>query len=114
MESRMSVNGIWQIEMLGAYGWENVSTAFMEDGNYKSASQDSYSVGSYQISENKIKVSTHHVSYGQARTLFGTKNNEISLNVEGVVDGDRITGQATDDEGKFFITFRATRLADLP
>ena len=110
----MSVNGIWQIEMLGAYGWENVSTAFMEDGNYKSASQDHYSVGSYQISENKIKISSRHVSYGETRTLFGAKNNEISLNVEGVVDGDRITGQATDDEGKFFITFRATRLADLP
>jgi hypothetical protein len=110
----MSVDGIWQIEMLGAYGWENVSTAFMEDGNYKSAAEGNYSVGSYQISENKIKVSSHHVSYGKARTLFGAKNKEISLNIEGVVDGDRISGQATDDQGKFFITFRATRLADLP
>jgi hypothetical protein len=110
----MSVDGIWQIEMLGAYGWENVSTAFMEDGNYKSASQDHYSVGSYQLSENKIKISSHHVSYGETRTLFGAKNKAISLNIEGVVDRDRINGQATDDEGKFFITFRATRLADLP
>jgi len=110
----MNVNGIWQIEMLGAYGWENVSTAFMEDGNYKSASEGNYSVGSYEILENKIKVSSHHVSYGQARTLFGAKNKEIDLNIEGVIDADRISGQATDDQGKFFITFRATRLADLP
>jgi hypothetical protein len=110
----MSVNGIWQIEMLGAYGWENVSTAFIEDGKYKSASEDHYSVGNYDISGNKVKISARHVSYGQARTLFGAKNNEINLNIEGVVDGGRINGQATDDEGKFFITFRATRLADLP
>jgi hypothetical protein len=110
----MSVDGIWQIEMLGAYGWENVSTAFIEDGKYKSASEDHYSVGNYDISGNKVKISARHVSYGKARTLFGAKNNEINLNIEGVVDGGRINGQATDDEGKFFITFRATRLADLP
>lgn len=110
----MSVDGIWQIEMLGAYGWENVSTAFMESGKYKSASEDHYSVGNYDLSGNKVKVSSRHVSYGKARTLFGAKNKEINLNIEGVVDGDRISGQATDDRGKFFITFRATRLAELP
>ena len=110
----MSVDGIWQIEMLGAYGWENVSTAFLEDGKFKAASEDHYSLGSYDISENKVKMSTHHVSYGQARTLFGAKNKEINLNFEGELEGDRVMGQATDDQSKFFITFRATRLADLP
>jgi len=110
----MSTNGIWQIEMLGAYGWEAISTAFLEDGNYRSASQDHYSTGHYEITENKIKVSAHHVSYGQTRTLFGAKNKEISLNFEGELEGGRVMGQATDDQGKFFITFRATRLAELP
>ena len=96
----MSVNGIWQIEMLGAYGWENVSTAFLEDGKFKAASEDHYSLGSYDISENKVKMSTHHVSYGQARTLFGAKNKKINLNFEGELEGDRVTGQATDDQDR--------------
>jgi hypothetical protein len=99
--------------MLGAYGWETISTAFLDEGNYRSGSQDLYLTGHYDITENMIKVSAHHVSYGQARTLFGAKNKEISLNFEGELEGDRVIGQATDDQGKFFITFRATRLADL-
>lgn len=110
----MSVDGIWQIEMLGAYGWENVSVAFLEDGNYKAASENHYSTGNYDISGNKIKISAQHVTHGRARTLFGAKNKKINLNFEGELEGDRVKGQTTDDKGKFFITFRATRLADLP
>ena len=110
----MNVDGIWRIEMLGAYGWEGVSTAFLEDGEYRSASEDHYSIGSYDISDNKIKVSTRYVSHGQARTLFGVKNKEMNLNFEGDLSEGQITGRATDDQAKFIITFRATRLADLP
>lgn len=110
----MNGNGIWQIEMLGAYGWEAVSTAFLEDGNYKAASEDHYSVGNYDISGDKVKISARYVTHGQARTLFGAKNKEMNLNFEGDIDGDQVMGQATDDQGKFFITFRANRLADLP
>ncbi len=110
----MNGDGIWQIEMLGAYGWENVSTAFLEDGKYKAASENHYSAGSYDISGIKIKISARHVTHGKARTLFGAKNKAINLNFEGELEGDRVKGQATDDQGKFFITFRATRLADLP
>ena len=110
----MSVNGIWQVELLGAYGWEAISTAFLENGNYKSASQDHYSIGHYEVAENKIKVTAHQVSYGQARTLFGAKNKEIDVNFEGEINGDQITGQATDGQAKLLTTFRASRLADLP
>jgi len=110
----MSVDGIWKIEMLGPYGLESVATAFLEDGKYKSASQDNYTIGSYEISENKIKVAAQNISHGQTRTLFGDKRQEMNLNFEGEVNGDQITGQARDDQTKYFVTFRATRLADLP
>ena len=110
----MSVNGIWRIELLGVYGWETISTAFLQDGNYKSASQDHYSTGHYEVTGNKIKVSAHHVSHGQTRTFFGAKQKEVKLNFEGEVEGDQVTGQATDERSKFLMTFRATRLADLP
>lgn len=114
MVNKMSVNGIWQIELLGAYGWEAVSMAFLEDGIYKAASHDHYSIGHYEVSESKIMVTAHHVSYSQTRTLFGAKNKEINVSFEGEVKGDQITGQATDDRAKFLTTFRATRLAGLP
>ena len=110
----MSVNGIWKIEMLGAYGWEVVATAFLEDGELKAASQDHYTVGSYDISDNKIKMVMAMISHGGARTLFGDNKEERNLSFEGEVDGDEIAGQARDDQSKYYITFRAIRLADLP
>jgi hypothetical protein len=110
----MSVNGIWKIEMLGAYGWEIVATAFLEDGGFKAASQDQYTIGSYDIVDNKIKMAGAMLSHGKARTLFGDDKQERNLSFEGEIDGGEIAGQARDDQSKYFITFRATRLADLP
>ena len=110
----MSVNGICKIEMLGAYGWETVATAFLEDGEFRSASQDQYTIGSYDIADNKIKMAGAMISHGDTRTLFGDKKHERNLSFEGEVDGDEIAGQARDDQSKYFITFRAIRLADLP
>lgn len=108
------MNGIWQIEVLGAYGWESISTAFLEDGDYKSASEHHYSTGHYEISGSSIIVSAHHVSHGETRTLFGAKNKELDLHFEGEINGDQITGQATDGKSKLMTTFQATRLAGLP
>ena len=48
----MSMNGIWKVEMLGPYGWESMSTAFLEDGRYLSSSQDHYAVGKYKLKGN--------------------------------------------------------------
>jgi hypothetical protein len=42
------------------------------------------------------------------------KTKELDLHFEGEVNGDRITGQATDGKSKLMTTFQATRLADLP
>ncbi len=30
----MSLNGVWSLEIAGIYGWERVSTVFLEDGRY--------------------------------------------------------------------------------
>ena len=109
----MSGDGIWQIGMLGAYGWESVSTAFLEDGTYKAASVDHYSVGSYDISGNKVKISANYVTHGQARTLFGAKNKKVHLNFEGELQGDRVFGLVNGDKGNVCITLLATRLAEL-
>jgi len=109
----MSVEGIWKVEMLGPYGWENVSTAFLEDGRYLAASQDHYVVGSYEASGNQVRVRATTQSYGEARTMFGSRSPSMELSFDGEIDGEQIVGRAEDQNSKYAITFRATRLADL-
>ena len=109
----MSVNGIWKIEMLGPYGWESVSTAFLEDGRYLSSSQDHYAVGSYVVTGSQVKTTATTYSHGQARTMFGARAPQMELSFDGEISGDQINGQAEDKTAKYSITFRATRLGDL-
>jgi hypothetical protein len=109
----MSVNGIWKIEMLGPYGWESVSTAFLEDGRYLSSSQDHYAVGSYVVTGSQVKTTATTYSHGQARTMFGARAPQMELSFDGEISGDQINGQAEDKTSKYSITFRATRLGDL-
>ena len=110
----MSVNGIWKVEMLGPYGWDAVSTAFMEDGRYLSASQDHYTVGRYQIDEKQIKVTVTNHPHRADRAMFGVPGSDGGLSFDGEINGDQISGQAEDKQSKYSITYRATRLADLP
>jgi hypothetical protein len=110
----MGVNGIWKIEMLGPYGWESTATAFLKEGKILAGSQDHYTVGSYEVSGNKIKIDAKGVVFGKVRTLFGDKKEEINLNFEGEVNGDEFAGLTSDESSKYTIAFRAIRLADLP
>ena len=110
----MSLNGIWKIEMLGPYGWETVATAFLQDGDYKAASQDHYTLGRYEVDGDKIEITAVSNAHGQVRTLFGEQRQTIEMQFEGKIDGDQITGQARDDKAKYLLSFRATRLADVP
>ena len=100
--------------MLGPYEWESVATAFLEDGHYRAASGNHYTVGSYEVSGNRIEISAITVQHGKARTVFGDTKKEMILMFEGEVDGDEIEGQARNDKGAIQTTFRFTRLADLP
>ena len=110
----MSVNGIWKVEMLGPYGWESMATAFLEDGVYKSGARNHYSVGSYQITGNRIEISARYITHGEARTMFGKKVDTMDLVFAGDIDGGQIQGRAKEQGGIHEVTFRATRLADLP
>ncbi len=109
----MSVNGIWKIEMLGPYGWEPMSTAFLEDGRYLSSSQDHYTIGRYELTGNEINVTAAMHSHGELRTMFGSREPQMQLTFGGTVSGDQISGQAENKQAKYSITYRATRLADI-
>ena len=109
----MSLNGVWKIEMLGPDGWECVSAAFFEDGTYRSASADHYSTGRYEVTENHVKISARAIQFGDTRTVFGKKEKNLDLVLEGDIVGDRISGRATDNSKASSISVRITRLADL-
>jgi hypothetical protein len=109
----MDMNGIWKVEMLGPYGWEPIATAFLEDGEYRSASENHYSVGRYKVSGKRIEISASAVQHGKARTVFGNKKKEMALKYEGEIKGNKITGHVRENKGPHQIAFQTTRLADL-
>lgn len=109
----MSVNGIWKIEMLGPYGWDSLAIAFFEDGVYRSGSENHYTVGTYQVTGNRIDITAKGYQYGKIRTVFGKKEKNLHLKFDGEIDGDVISGEASDPSSAYQISYRATRLADL-
>ena len=112
----MGFEGIWKVEMLGPYGWENISTAFMVNGRYYGASAEHHSIGNYEEDGDAIKVSTKIVQHGKKRTIFGIENAEsIDIRLEGAMDSEgRISGKSyPSGDDSFFINVRMTRLGDL-
>ena len=50
------INGIYKVEMLGPYGWERFSTAFIEDGQYRGASAEHFSLGTYRVEDDNFDM----------------------------------------------------------
>ena len=110
----MGAEGIWKVEVLASYGWESVSTAFLENGRYLGASQDHYVIGRYEVDGDRIRVEGVSNAHGDALNLFGVTDKQLAMTFNGVIDGDQVDGEAEDDEGRFTVTFRARRLAQWP
>jgi hypothetical protein len=110
----MSINGIWKVEMLSPYGWEAMSTAFLQDGRYWSGGANQYAVGSYTLNGDKVISEATVVIHGEKKTFLGKTENRYMLRFDGELAGNTITGSATDSEGIFLVRHRATKLADLP
>ena len=109
----MNVDGIWKIEFLQSYGWEAVSTAFLEKGRYLSASQDHYTIGRYEVSGNNIKVIATIYLHGEVLDT-SESHLERQIGFDGQINDDHLTGQADDSETQRSMTIRGTRLGYLP
>ena len=46
-----TIDGIYKVELLGPYGWERFSTAFIQDGEFRSASAEHFTAGNYQLED---------------------------------------------------------------
>jgi len=110
----MSINGIWKIDMLGPYGWEAVSTAFLQDGRYWSGGSNQYAVGSYTQDGDKVISEVTVVVHGLKKPFLGRSASRYDLRFDGKLERNTITGSATDGDGVFLVRHRATKLAELP
>jgi len=110
----MSAEGVWKVEMLGPYGWETMSTAFLENGTYRAGSAAHYATGTYTVEDGTLTVDATIVMHrGVSRTLFGQEGGRHQVRFEGNLSDDVASGLATDGQGQFMIKFKATRLGDL-
>lgn len=88
----MSLNGVWVLEVAGAFGWERVSTVFLEKGRYLGGGAIFFSQGSYVKKGDKVKISLQVTRHGKEQTVFGKKSKFFSAVIKANVDKNGITG----------------------
>ena len=111
----MSFEGVWQIEILGPYGWQKIGTAFMRNGRYLAAGGDHHAVGSYKEDGDKISVDVDVTQYGKARTVFGETKKHIEVRIEGKLEkSGEITGKLHPPKNRDYdLKLRMTRVEEL-
>ena len=107
-----NVEGIYKVEMLGPYGWENFSTAFIEDGRYRSASIEHCTSGVYRVKNGQFNMEGNLTQHTPNRTLFGMKDAKgLEIEFSGTITDGTIDGQAKIEGGERFpVRFRLNRL----
>lgn len=111
----MSFDGVWQVEVLGPYGWEEIGTAFLVKGQYLSAGKGHHSVGRYSGDGGNIEVTVDVTQHGSAQTVFGETKKHIEAMIEGRLEGtDSIVGKLNPrDSRDYDLKIRLTRLGTL-
>ena len=112
----MSINGIWGTDICGAYGWEAISTVFMENGRYIGGGRNHYSCGHYkEEADGSFVFKVEYNQFGKKRALFGHRSDKLSLVIKAHRDGDEILGVATTPEHpELRITVRFKKRGKLP
>ena len=114
----MSINGIWSSEIGGAYGWEAIGTAFLEDGRLRGGGGNHYSVGRYEEQADGSVVFHIDISqFGKKRTLFGRKSENLPIEVRAHLndEGTLMLGEATvPGYSEYGIAVRYKKRGELP
>ena len=109
------VDGIYKVEMLGQYGWESFSTAFIHDGEFHSASAEHFTVGNYAVEDGGFAMDANLTQFDNQRSLLGRNNIKalpIKFNAtihDGVIDGEARFA----DDSRHSLRFRLNRLSSL-
>jgi hypothetical protein len=90
----MSLDGVWVLEVAGVYGWERVSSVFLEKGRYLGGGAFFFSQGSYVGKGDNVKFSLNVTRHGRERTIFGEKRKKFSTVIKAKAGKDIINGYA--------------------
>jgi hypothetical protein len=109
------IEGIYKVEMLGPYGWERFSTAFIQDGHYRGASAEHFSIGSYRVEGDNFDMVGNVTQYSENRSIFGKKGlGKLQIKFKGKVENDVIAGEASAvTDRKYTLSFRFNKLSAL-
>ena len=97
------------------HGWENSGVIVLNGGHALGGGRHHYSIGTYKGSGEDFSMSLAITYHGPPRTLFGSSDKELSINVDGQVEGDEILGSVYRPESpKQSLAFRLTKRTDIP
>jgi hypothetical protein len=106
------IEGVYQVDIMGPYGWERFSTAFIRDGRYRGASAEHFTHGSYQVEAERFSMIGSLTQYIDHRPLFGEKGvKERAIKFNGTIGKGVIEGEArVETDNRYTHSFRLNKL----
>ena len=106
------IEGVYTVKLLGPYGWENFSTAFIEDGSFQSASAEHFTTGCYQVEGDSFNMAGSLTQHTESQALFGNKSVKgFPIVFNGKVEKGVINGEIKSPKGgNYLYRFRLSRL----
>ena len=107
-----SIDGVYRVDLLGPFGWESFSTAFIDGGEFRSASASHFTSGTCVVEDDGFEMEGNLTQYDDSRVLFGRSEvRGLPITFNGVIRDGVIDGEARpdDDEGPA-LRFRLARL----
>ena len=107
-----NINGVYQVDMLGPYGWERFSTAFIKNGEFRDASAEHFTAGVCEVDDGSFSMQGNLTQYVDHRPLFGaTQIKGLPIEFRGRIDDGVIDGEArASEDDKYRLRFRLQRL----
>ena len=98
----ISIDGIWVFEVAGAFGWERLSTIFLEKGRYLGGGAAIHSIGTYTVKGKKVTMKTHVTQHGKRIVMYGEKKHHFSTHISAKIKakGKKIEGIISLDGAK--------------
>lgn len=95
-----TIDGIYRVKMLGLYGWEPFSTAFIHSGEFHSASSEHFTAGSYEVEDDGFHMEGNLTQFVDYRPLFGRKDVQgLPIEFRGRIEDGKIDGEAKVPDG---------------
>lgn len=109
------IDGVYQVDILGPFGWERFSTAFINDGEFRSASAEHFTAGTCLADGRQFEMEGSMTQYTDHRPLFGeTRIERLPIEFRGAIENGVIDGEArVVEDDKYSIRFRLNRLTAL-